>query len=588
MDIKTLSVHLDNMGNVNSRNVISALLSELVKQINVNEAKNLIYILQCRVAPKFVPLEFNIAEKQLISFFSNYLSDMSFYDTYLELGDMGDAVYKVMEEKLNKKNEKYEINQLYKDLLLLANIKGKESVKLKGAQLKKIFDKLDPLSSKYIARLLSGNLRLGFSDKTILDALSIYISSDKSKSEEIERAYGVLSDLGLLAEKILIQGEDGLKLISITPGIPVASKLVEREKDVKAIWERMPNCIVQAKYDGIRCQIHKINPQNNLEHFETVTQTEMFAKKESFVKLFSRNQEELTDMFPEITNELSKFNVKSIILDSEVIGFKNGKLIPFQETMQRKRKYGIDSKQKEIPIKVMVFDILELNGKDLSRLNIEERIEMLKQVMKENESELIVLGENIYPKSENELKKIFDKYVSDGLEGIITKARGTTYDPGTRNFDWIKLKRSVDSKLNDTVDAVVLGYYKGKGVRSEFGIGTILVGIYDNDNYLTIAKVGTGFSEQQFKDIIKELEKIKLKAKPSNYLVSNNLICDVWVEPKIVVEIEADEITESENHTAKYSLRFPRIKIWGRDKKPTDSTTLVEIDEMYKMRKNVS
>lgn len=173
MLVSTLSVQLERLRNINSRNELSAVLSELVKQMSGKEAKELVYLLQCRVAPKFVPIEFNLADKQLIKFFSEFLKNPKFDEEYLKYGDMGDTVYYLL--KNTSKESNYNISELYSDLLTLANTTGKDSVKTKVNILKGIFDKSDRLSSKYIARILSGNLRLGFSDKTILDALSIYL-----------------------------------------------------------------------------------------------------------------------------------------------------------------------------------------------------------------------------------------------------------------------------------------------------------------------------------------------------------------------------------------------------------------------------
>lgn len=588
MQVSTLSVQLERLRNISSRNELSAVLSELVKQMSPKEAKEMIYMLQCRIAPKFVPIEFNLADKQLIKFFSEFLKVPQFDEEYLKYGDMGDTVYYLL--KNTSKESNYTISELYSDILALANTTGKDSVKIKASLLKGIFDKSDRLSSKYIARILSGNLRLGFSDKTILDALSIYLSGDKSKTDEVERAYGAMSDLGILTEHILSKKKLVLSDIHITPGIPVASKLVEREKDAESIWERMPNCMVQAKYDGLRCQIHVIEEGKDIENFKIEnTQSSLLESSPKRVKLFSRNQEETTDMFPDLVLEAEKLKVKSVVLDSEVIGInpKTGKFIPFQETMQRKRKYNISEFASEIPIKCMIFDIMELNGKDLSGLKLEERISILEKLFKTVKSDILTVSENTVIKSSSELTKLFNRYVAEGLEGVITKALGTTYDPGTRNFDWIKLKRSSDSKLNDTVDAVVMGYYKGKGSRNEFGVGTILVGSYnkENDKYLTLAKVGTGFSQDQLKKVYEDLKGTELTEKPSNYEISGNLKVDVWVKPSIVVEIEADEITESDLHTVGYSLRFPRIKLWGRDKDFKDTTTKKEIKRMFELRK---
>src|SRR5690606_11880488 len=158
-----------------------------------------------------------------------------------------------------------------------------------------------------------------------------------------------------------------------------------------------------------------------------------------------------------------------------------------------------------------------------------------------------------------------------GLEGVIVKKNRTTYEPGTRNFDWIKLKASSQSELVDTIDAVVMGYYFGTGARSKFGLGAILVGVYneEEDRYESVAKVGTGITDEQFITIKNDLLGITQKNENIKYLINKSVMPDRIVEPRIVVEIEADELTISKVHTAcmdvlegkGISMRFPRLKV---------------------------
>ncbi|MEI6887112.1 MAG: ATP-dependent DNA ligase [bacterium] len=617
MTTKSFSVVLEILEKLHSRNEISSKLSELFKELKKEEVEKVVYLLQGRVYPKYVPLEFNLANKQIINFLVGYflLPESEVIEGFQRFGDLGNYIFSLSETKVSEVLKKFGQGDLviteYYDLAKsITGISGKDSVKRKLELLKSIVFKLDPLSSKYFIRMLSGNLRLGLSDKTIIDSLSYFISNDKTYSEQIERGYGAISDLGKIATLVKEKGVEGVSDLKLIPGIPVASKLVEREKNVEAIWERMPNPLVQAKYDGLRCQLHLIDEKNidkfieeNITKKEIPTQLSIVETNDTSkveenkemrrVRLFSRNQESLTDMFPDVSLTLSKIGVESIIMDSEVLGYdaKNDKFFPFQETMQRKRKYGILEKALSIPVKCMIFDILYLNGEDLTEKPLEERIEILEKVLKEfnkgNNDGILVCSKNIFANDTKEIQNIFDKYIDEGLEGIITKAKGTKYDPGTRNFDWIKLKRSSDSTLNDTIDAVVLGYYTGKGSRTEFGVGTILVGVYDkdSDSFKTLAKVGTGFTEEKLKEAYSDLEQIRIKECPKNVVIDSKLVPDVWVIPQIVCEIEADEITKSESHTANYSLRFPRIKKWGRDKGATETTSIKEIEEMFNIRK---
>jgi DNA ligase-1 len=149
-----------------------------------------------------------------------------------------------------------------------------------------------------------------------------------------------------------------------------------------------------------------------------------------------------------------------------------------------------------------------------------------------------------------------------------------------------------------------MGYDYGKGKRADFGIGAFLVGVYDekNDVYKTVAKIGTGLSDDEWRELKKRSDKFKSAKQPAIYDVDKMMSVDVWIKPEIVVEIKADIITRSTMHTAGrvlkpsksgsafdvetpgYALRFPRL-VSFRDKKPEDSTSLKEVEELFKLQK---
>lgn len=183
-----------------------------------------------------------------------------------------------------------------------------------------------------------------------------------------------------------------------------------------------------------------------------------------------------------------------------------------------------------------------------------------------------------------EIEEIFRDSLARGLEGIMAKKLDGAYRAGARDFNWIKYKKSYSAKLNDTIDAVVLGFDFGQGKRTGFGIGGFLIGVYDQktDTFKTVAKIGTGLTDEEWKQLKVKSEKLKIKNKPIRYDVDQAMECDVWVEPKMVVEIRADEITRSPVHTAGLALRFPRLENFRDDKSPEDATSLNEIEKMYR------
>jgi DNA ligase-1 len=189
---------------------------------------------------------------------------------------------------------------------------------------------------------------------------------------------------------------------------------------------------------------------------------------------------------------------------------------------------------------------------------------------------------------------------------VIAKKLNGVYRAGARDFNWIKYKKSYAGKLADTIDCVVMGYDFGQGKRAGFGIGDFLIGVYDQkrEKYVTMAKIGTGLTDEEWKTLKLKIknEKLKINVKPAFYDVDKAMGCDVWIEPKIVVEIRADEITRSPVHTAGrvmgpsksgsaqevkiagFALRFPRLERFREDKNPRDATTLSEVEKMFKLQ----
>jgi DNA ligase-1 len=326
--------------------------------------------------------------------------------------------------------------------------------------------------------------------------------------------------------------------------------------------EKMGKVICESKYDGTRVQIHYSRGQ---------------------VRTFTRNLDESSNQFPELLRIADQVKADEVILDSEAVGYdpKTGKLVPFQLTITRKRKHGVAEAQSSVPLRFFVFDIMYLDGKSLIHLPLQERREILaKTVSKGN---VLVVDEYVETDDPDVLREYHKRQLAAGLEGALVKQIDGEYMPGRTGFNWVKFKESEDSraKLSDTIDAVIMGYYLGKGKRSDFTLGAFLIGVKSGDDIVTLAKVGTGITDQVFKELGERLEKIRTKSKNIEYSVPKILVPDVWVEPKIVVEVAADEITVSPTHSAGYALRFPRLVKFRDDKSVNEITTLDEIKDMF-------
>ncbi len=558
---------------------MTSILADLFRRADKREASMIAYLLQGMIAPAFKGLDIGVGEK----FVQQAIAKATGYpvrvveEKYYSSGDLGLVAEELVSGKKQKSlmSRALSVSDVFNAFDKMARASGAKSQAAKISQLVELLNNASPLEARYLVRIPLGKLRLGVGDPTVLDALATVFAGDKKKRNILERAYNLTSDIGLVTRIVYEQGLSALEKVKITPGTPLRPALCERLPSAKEIIEKLGQCAAEAKYDGVRLQVHLSKGK---------------------VWLFSRRQENMTSMFPDIVKEIKKIPVDSIIFDSEALSYneETGEFYPFQKTVQRKRKYGVKAYSEEFPLRLFVFDVMHINGKDVIEEPYTKRRAILEKEI-EGKYEKIKVSEKKLVKTAEELQNVFDDYVSRGLEGVVAKDLKAPYTVGARKFAWVKLKRSYKGELSDSIDAVILGYFKGKGHRARFKFGTLLAGVYDSrtDSFKTIAKVGSGFTEDQMKKLGNELEKIRVNKKSAR--VDSFIEPDVWLEPKYVVTLVADEITESPVHTCGwnkrkgrgYALRFPRIVSGVRDKKPEDATTVEEIKEMFQAQKRV-
>jgi len=291
--------------------------------------------------------------------------------------------------------------------------------------------------------------------------------------------------------------------------------------------------------------------------------------------------------FPELL-QIGKFiKADEVILDYEAIGVdeKREIFLDFQKTIQRRRKHDIAKNATAIPLQFQVFDLLLINGRSMiGEPYIKRRKELEKVVVG---GSLLRVDENTITQNPEVIKEMHQKYLKMGLEGVVVKKANGSYVSGRTGWNWIKMKEEEgrEGRLADTIDCVIMGYTVGKGKRVGFGVGQFLAGIADGDRFKTVTKVGTGLTDDQFRELKKRLSKLQVKEKPKEYEVNKDLYPDFWVEPEVLVELAADEITVSPKHTAGLALRFPRLIRFRDDKSAKDATTVSELRELFKLQK---
>jgi len=566
-----LAAYLDQLEGTSSRNELVRILSELYRACSVDEIEPTTYLIQGRLAPFFEPVEIGLGERLLISAMA-MAYDTSKEDVtkaYRQSGDLGLTAQGLAPKTRRGVPTVVEVHRRLRDI---ADTSGEGSLQAKLDLFAALLEDLDAASAKHLVRITLGKIRLGIGDPTVLDALSFAKQGDRSLRPALEAAYNRTSDLGLIARTLWARGVKGMDALKVTVGKPLRSQLAERLPNPEAVIKKLGLVGVQPKYDGLRVQIHKNGGE---------------------VSIFSRNLETMTPMFPELVAATKGLRVKSVILDGEAIAYNPDleEYVPFQETTARRRKQGIDEFAARVPLRAFIFDIMFRDGSDLTPLPYEQRFAIVDDLLKGSET-LQVAPLTRTDSVEVLTRELIDN-ISLGLEGVVAKRLDSPYQAGARNFNWVKLKRNTSGQLTDTIDVVLIGYYRGKGKRAEFGAGALLAGVYDSDSdeFVSISKLGTGLSDEGWRELYKQLNALEVGEKPAR--VRSGLIPDVWLKPEVVVEVLADEITPSPRHTAGkigdqpgFALRFPRIvSIRSADKKPEDATTVREVREMFEQQR---
>lgn len=582
MPFRALAESLEALEPITGRTQMIGLLADLLRQAGPEDIGQLLYLSQGRLLPDFIQKEFGMNERLI------YRSVAQAYnvphDEVVErskqLGDAGLVAQEFAQRAqggsfMNElDNEGISLQEVYSLLMKITEAVGSGSQESKVTQLAKLFSRLSPLEAKHVARIVVGRLRVGVGDPTLLDALSFAKAGDKSLRAPLERAYNLSSDLGLVAQTLYSAGPEALDRIQVKVGNPVRMALAERADTAEEILKRLDGrCAIEPKFDGFRMQVHKDGDN---------------------ISIFSRGLEDLSGMFPDVVSAIHKqIKAETLIMEGEALAFdpETGKFQPFQVTSQRRRVHNIEAMSASHPLRLLAFDLLLVDGRDLTRAPYTERREALEATIAPREGlGGIEPSTCIITEDPEEIIVFYEDSLVDGLEGIVAKRLTGTYEAGKRGFNWIKMKRSYNKQMSDTVDCVIVGYDYGKGKRASWGIGSLLVSVYDkaNDTFPTVTRVASGISHEGWQELGKRLEADRLPHRDPR--VINVISPDVWVTPRYVLELQADEVSRSQMHPAGktdgagYALRFPRILKERSERTPEDATSVDEIIELHAMQ----
>ncbi|MEM2003654.1 MAG: ATP-dependent DNA ligase [Nitrososphaerota archaeon] len=579
MDFSKLVEYYEQLESTTKRLEMRDILIQLFNEADEKEVDKIAYLTLGILYPAYVGIELGVAEKLAIRAIKAVtgVEETKIENLLNKVGDLGQVAEELLSHKKTQLvlfNQPLTVLEVYNKLDKVARISGEGAVENKIKILSGLLAQAQPKEAKYIIRLLTGKMRLGVADMTIIDAVSALFGGSKETREIFERAYNISSDIGIVVREAKRAGLVGVRTIRLAIGRPARPMLAERLSSSKEILEKLGGRgLAEYKYDGERMQIHKNNGE---------------------ILIFSRRQENITYQFPDVIERCrSRIRARQAIVECEAVAVDpdTGDMLPFQELMHRRRKYEIEKAAELYPVSLFFFDALLIDGDELIDRPLLERRSMLGEII--DQSEDMSLTRAIEVSDCETLDKYMLKAVEDGCEGVIVKdiSPRSVYMAGARGWLWIKYKRSYVSKLSDTLDLVVIGAFYGKGKRSG-KFGTVLVAAYDKDAdvFRSICKVGTGFKDEDLDKLTEMLKQMIIPHKPPR--VDSVMEPDVWVTPRLVLEIVGDEITLSPVHTAAFgkinkdaglAIRFPRFT--GRyrfDKSPEDATTVDEVIEMYK------
>jgi len=415
---------------------MTALLVNLLKNTPKDIIAKVVYLTQGKIYPDFVGLEIGVAEKLAIKALARASGrrQKDIEEDLTKSGDIGETAQNFLAKKKQTTffQKTLTAQRVYETLDKMAKTTGSGAVDSKMALLAGLLSDASPKEAKYIMRTVTGNLRLGIADMTVLDALAIAYGGGKESRELIERAYNISSDLGRVANIVAEKGLEGIKKFQVLVFEPIRPMLAERLSSPEEILEKLDGkCAAEYKYDGERVQAHKKGNQ---------------------VVLYSRRLEDISSQYPDAI-ELIKGQVKAeeAILEAEcvAIDLETGELLPFQELMHRRRKYGIEKAMEQYPVSLFMFDALYVDGKDLTLDAYPVRRKALEKAIKENDR--VKVAKHIITNNAKKLEEFFEEAIENGCEGLICKAIGkdSVYQAGARGWLWIKyIPRQRETRRN--------------------------------------------------------------------------------------------------------------------------------------------
>ncbi len=532
MLFKDLAELAMSIASKSSRKDKVALVSDLIRKADPEEAYKALLILTGKIFPPSDPRELNVSWATLwkvVSSLSNRAEPAGV--------DAGELVRSLIEQKNKKQTalleEPLTVEEVYKILEAISEVEGPGSKGKREAMLS-IFSRADPSEAWLLANAIIGETRLGLNEGLLIESIA---QAYGLRREDVERAVMVMGDPYEIVRR-------GGKL-EFEPVLfrPLKPMLAQSSESVKAAIEELGRCALEYKLDGVRVQVHK---------------------KGSEVRFFSRRMSDVTKSLPEVSEHVrAGVRAEEAILEGELIAERDGRPLPFQTLIRRFKRSRLDLRLiEEIPLKLYVFDLILLDGSSYLRRPYVERREELEGII----DDPVYIVRSLVTSDPDEGMKFMNEALREGHEGIIAKKLNSPYIPGVRGRNWLKVKEA------NSLDLVIVAAERGYGRRHLWYSDYYLAARDDaSGEFLIVGKTFKGLTDEEFEWITEKLEEIAIKKEGKL----------IYVKPKIVVEVSFNEVQKSPKYRSGFALRFARITRIRYDKGPEEADTIDRVREIY-------
>jgi len=464
----------------------------------------------------------------------------------LEIG--GATLWKILRNKKQRQTSLFprsltilEVSKAFSDI---ADVSGTRSRSGKENILEGLLGQADPLETEYLIRILHREMRIGVVEGVLLDAIA---EASGTSGSLVRRALMMMGDIGEVARFALTEGNSVLEQARISLFRPVRLMMAEMAYDItQVLSEHKAGTAFEFKFDGARIQIHK---------------------KARDVRIFSRRLTDVTESLPDVVEIVrQKIGTEEVLIDGEAIAVGSDmKPLPFQDLMRRfRREHDIGRVAQEIPLRLYLFDLLYLNGRQLIDLPYNERWRLLSEICPQE-----TLTERVVTSNLSEIQEFLIKAMNAGHEGLMAKALDSPYLLGARGKYWFKIKPA------DTLDLVIVAADWGYGRRSEW-LSNYHLAARDEatGEFLEVGKTFKGLTDEEFEWMTKKLQ--ELKTSETTYTVT--------VRPEIVVEVAYNEVQKSPHYKSGLALRFARITRIREDKRPDGADTIEKMRMLFERK----